>query len=688
MTPPRTPRGQRAGSKRTVQALAGSQLTIEDNDADAARRLLVEDLQASRGEVKARDSELLRMRMLLAESNERLEIALRSNRIGTWDLDLNDHTAHRSPIHNQIFGYQTMLPSWTFDLFLEHVVPEDHARVERLFRTAIAEQTDWTFECRIRRADGVIRDIWATGGHTRDSSGVPVRVQGLVQDVTERVRAGEQVRLALEAAPTGMLIMSSTGAVVLVNTQIEVLFGYAREELLGKNIDMLVPERFRTNDPAHRNAFFAKPARREVGAGLELFGLRKNGSEIPIEIGLTPFHTSEGDFVISSVVDVSQRRENDRIRNEFISTVSHELRTPLTSISGSLGLLQSGAVGVLPEKAAAMVRIAYQNSDRLRRIINDILDIGRIEAGRLDLQMVNAPIGELVRQALEANSGYAEKYKVRFLLEQSDTNDEAVVDVDRLMQVMTNLLSNAAKFSEPDAAVVVRILSGPTAVRVEVEDSGSGIPEAFRARIFEKFAQADSSATRRFEGTGLGLSIARKLVEAMGGTIGFSTMMGRGTIFHIELPRRSAALEGTLTRPLPTVPTNKVIVAMSVADPDMTMSAVPRILHVEDDADLTTVLRMTLVGRADVVHAGSLRDAEARLSEGGFDLVVLDQELPDGSGLGLLGRIPALLGRRVPVVVLSAGDISPKVRRQVDAALVKSLHSSTQIANTILSCLS
>ena len=282
----------------------------------------------------------------------------------------------------------------------------------------------------------------------------------LTRDNERFAIADERFHLAIEAAPTGMLMIDRAGKIVLVNAQVEKLFGYSRDELLGRQIEMLVPERFQGNHPEFRKDFFGTPKVRAMGADRDLYGLRKDGSEVPVEIGLNPLHTSEGNFVLSSIVDLSQRREIDRMRSEFVSTVSHELRTPLTSISGSLGLLQSGAMGSLTEKAAAMVRIAYKNSERLVRIINDILDIGKLEAGQLTLQLASIPLSELLRQSVEINSAYAEKYRVRFLLDGAPADDRVMADPDRLMQVVTNLLSNAAKFSPSGADVLVRLLTG------------------------------------------------------------------------------------------------------------------------------------------------------------------------------------------------------------------------------------
>jgi PAS domain S-box-containing protein len=511
----------------------------------------------------------------------------------------------------------------------------------------------------------------------------------LRKGLRKRKQLEEQFRLALEAAQTGMLMTDDTGTIVLVNAQIEKLFGYPRDELLGQPIEVLVPERFRTHHPGLREAFSRHPVARPMGAGRELFGLRKDGTEVPIEIGLNPLRTPDGEFVLSSVVDISHRQEIDRLRRSFISTVSHELRTPLTSISGSLGLLRSGAMGALPEKAAAMVRIAYQNSERLVRIINDILDIGKIDAGVLDLRMVDVSLRDLVQQSVEANMGYAEKHQVRFLFDTSSASGRVTVDTDRLMQVLSNLLSNAAKFSPPGADVLIRVMEGPTTMRVEVEDSGTGIPEKFRSRVFEQFAQADHSASRRFEGTGLGLNIARKLLEAMSGTIGFSTVMGQGTVFHFELPRVENALQPE-SPPVSAVSETgiyRALIAAAGAATNEVNSGVPRILHVEGDVDLISVIREALAGRADVVPAHSLKDAERLLREGGFSLAVLDQSLPDGSGLKLVDRIPDLVGHALPIIVLSTTDVSREVHAKVAAVVVKSQMSAVRIASTILSYL-
>jgi CheY-like chemotaxis protein len=333
-----------------------------------------------------------------------------------------------------------------------------------------------------------------------------------------------------------------------------------------------------------------------------------------------------------------------------------------------------------------MVRIAYNNSGRLVRIINDILDIGKLEAGRLELRLRRMPLADLLRQSIEANLSYAEKCGVRFLLDEQAANDPVLVDPDRFMQVLANLLSNAAKFSPPGADVLIRARTNAAKMRVEVEDHGPGIPETFQARVFEKFAQADASTTRPFEGTGLGLSIARKLIEAMGGSFGFTTRVGQGTIFHLELPCLDAAAAALRD----VQPMEKVAGQPALAMPDdrrVGKRKVPRLLYVEDDEDLINVIRETLAGRADIVAAHTLGEAERLLAENSFELIILDQALPDGSGISLVDRIPRLVGRSVPIVILSAADVPDEMHRKVAAVIAKSEASAAHVATTILSYL-
>jgi signal transduction histidine kinase len=379
------------------------------------------------------------------------------------------------------------------------------------------------------------------------------------------------------------------------------------------------------------------------------------------------------------------RRLQLQLRDEFISTVSHELRTPLTSIRGGLGLIEAGVLGKLPEKAEAMVKIALQNSERLVRIINDILDVEKIKSGGLEIHIESVGVRAILQQAIAVNQAYGAKYQVRFELEEVHATTEVAADSGRLLQVMANLLSNAAKFSPEGGLVQVRAIDLGTHVRFEVEDHGIGIPEAFRNRVFEKFAQADSSTSRRFEGTGLGLSITRQLLDAMGGTIGFTTNTGQGTTFHFELPHAGQTMQLARVDTLSDTQRCRVLIFGDNSAESRERIGTPRVLHVEDDADLSHVLEVALAGNVEVVLACSLAAAEALLRENPFSLLLLDMGLPDGSGLTLLERLPSILPHPMPVVILSASEVSRDVEQRVGAALVKSRVSEAHIVQTILS---
>ncbi|MFT3931688.1 MAG: PAS domain S-box protein [Spongiibacteraceae bacterium] len=239
--------------------------------------------------------------------------------------------------------------------------------------------------------------------------------------------------------------------------------------------------------------------------------------------------------IIGVAWDITELKRVARMKSEFVSSVSHELRTPLTSIRGSLGLVASGAVGELPAAAKDLIDIAHKNSERLSLLINDILDIEKIESGKMRLDIQPHSLRALLEQAIESNQGYTQNLSV-YLQAQIDSDKTIMVDVNRFMQVMANLISNAVKFSTPGDRVDITALGGDGCVRIEVCDRGPGIPLDFRDRIFQRFSQADSSDTRTRGGSGLGLAITKTLVEKMHGTIGFVDRDGGGTVFYVELP--------------------------------------------------------------------------------------------------------------------------------------------------------
>jgi signal transduction histidine kinase len=333
----------------------------------------------------------------------------------------------------------------------------------------------------------------------------------------------------------------------------------------------------------------------------------------------------------------TERKRLEWLKDEFVSTVSHELRTPLTSISGSLGLLMGNAAGNLPAPMARLLAIAYTNSQRLVRLVNDILDIEKMEAGRVIFNFRRVEVRSLVEQAIEANRGFAEGYGVRIRLDARTAAADVRADPDRLLQVVTNLLSNAIKFSPRDNEVVVAIDKGTDMVRLTVRDHGPGIPIDFKPLVFEKFAQADARDARQKGGTGLGLSIAKQIVDRLSGEVGFADAPGGGTIFHVQLPCWDHVANLTIDRD---------------AKPDAV-----RVLLCEDDLDTALNLREHLrrIGLA-TDFAYSVSDALASAAATQYRAILVDIHLPDGDGISLIVRLREMPQYRDTSIIVVSAD--------------------------------
>lgn len=374
---------------------------------------------------------------------------------------------------------------------------------------------------------------------------------------------------------------------------------------------------------------------------LELIMRYKNGRTRNVIIDGQPIKTVHGRKLGSVVVvhDITELKKNENIKNEFVSVVSHELRTPLTSIRGSLGLLLGGAVGSFSDKASKLLDIANKNCERLLLLINDILDIEKIEAGKMNFELKPVSIEQLVMDSINNNRLYGEKFSVKIKLTATAPDTYVYADPDRLMQVLTNLLSNAIKYSPHGGIVEIAITKDNNNVRVSVSDHGSGIPLDFQARIFQKFSQADSSTTRIKGGTGLGLSISKAILEKLDGTINFVSQLNQGTTFYFELP-------------LYVIETQQIEEPKSVTP---SFSNEDKLLICEDDIDQANYLLLLL--EAAGLHAdicSSVKEARFKLDTSNYQAILLDLILPDQDGISFIRELRHLeKTKNIPIIVLS-----------------------------------
>lgn len=417
---------------------------------------------------------------------------------------------------------------------------KDLALLQQLLEGVIA---DYQLEKRYVDKRGNVLWILLSVSLVRDALGVPLHFVSQIQDITDRFEAEKRLREREEYLSTlldnvidAIVTIDESGLIETFNPAAERIFGYGKADVVGQNVKLLMPERYREQHDSFLFAYRESGVPRILGKDLELPAQRRNGELFTMELAVSQITLQSQRRFIAVIRDISERKRIERMKNEFVSTVSHELRTPLTSIAGALGLINGGALGEVPAQMGEMLRIAQSNSQRLSGLINDLLDMDKLVAGKMTLDLHRLKLWPLLATAVEQNQPYATQHSVTLHLKPPLLDVEVRVDRQRFDQIMANLLSNAAKFSAPGADVEVSAALAETRVRISVRDFGMGIPEAFRARIFGKFSQADATDTRQKGGTGLGLAITKELIERMAGAIGFESVEGQGTVFWVELP--------------------------------------------------------------------------------------------------------------------------------------------------------
>ena len=459
-----------------------------------------------------------------------------------------------------------------------------------------------------------------------------------LRNLNERLMQSEiRSRLLIEATKDYAIIMlDPLGFVTTWNKGAEHIMGYKSTEIIGQHFSCFYTlDEINANVPARELAQVLKKGRLEE----EAFRVRKNGERFWANEIATPLYDDKQELLGFGKItrDLTERKKVENLKDEFISVVSHELRTPLTSIQGSLSLLLGGAVGAFDEKVQKLLSIAESNCGRLVRLVNDILDIQKIEAGKMVFDLKPLTLEKLVREAIAANQMYAEKYGVSIHFDAGPAGIQVNADQGRLMQVLTNLISNAVKFSLQGGVISISITPRKKLVRVNIKDTGSGIAPEFQKKIFEKFSQADASNTRQKGGTGLGLTISKAIIERMSGQLAFTSEVDVGSNFYFDLPNWNETQ------------------IQAMAKRHQRPADALKVLICEDDEDQASYLQDSLMSAgysADVAYTAAT--AKQMLAGQEYGAICLDLILPDQDGVSLIKELRAQQHEhQLPIIVVS-----------------------------------
>ncbi|HEY9660076.1 MAG TPA: response regulator, partial [Allocoleopsis sp.] len=689
----------------------------------------------------------------LRESEARLRLALEAAQMSTWDWDLLANQVIWSGGHEHLFGRDKGQFDGSYEMFMSHIHPDDRTPLLRTLNQAKQDHRDYSCEFRVVWADNSIHWIESRGKFFYNEAGAAIRMIGTMRDIShrkqveadlhlaknelelrvaertaelfslnrrlqaeldERQRTQEALRISqarfagiVSVADDAIISIDRHQQITLFNRGAEKIFGYSESEVLGKPLDVLMPLRYVQMHQRHVVDFGdSTSAARRMAERREIYGRRKDGTEFPAEASISKLDLGEEKLFTVILRDITERKQVERMKDEFISVVSHELRTPLTSIHGSLGMLMSGLLQANSEQGKRLLQIAVESTDRLVRLVNDILDIERIESGKVKMEKVDCLVDDLVGEAIDVVQPIADKAQVSLIVSASALSIWA--DPDRLVQTLTNLLSNAIKFSPPGSSVELStILVDPEkidpdqleqdkpeqdkleqdkleqdkleqdaidpaspqgihasmlkakilapAILFTVRDRGRGIPADKLDSIFERFQQVDSSDSRNHDGTGLGLAICRSIVQQHGGQIWVESCMGQGSSFYFTIP--------AVTQPhLDTVSGVDALQALPPA-PDRLPHVAPLVLICDDDTPTRNLLKILLEERQyRVITVASGEEAIAQAQQQLPDVILMDLLLPGMSGWETIATLKQQeLTRSIPIIIcsISTPDLVP-----------------------------
>ena len=525
--------------------------------AEASARLAEErgkELELARAEMERR---VVERTAELANSRAHLEDAQRLAHVGNWEWDIATGAMDCSGEMHRMVGLATFVAKRTVDDFLGCIHPEDRDTLRAAIQSAVKARGSFEQEHRIIRPDGEVRVIHLRGQVVAGETGEAVRLFGTSQDITERKQVENKFRGLLEAAPDSMVIVDTDGQITLVNSKTEQMFGYSREELIGKPVEVLMPDRFRTIHAGHRRFYAAAPRARAMGAGLELFGRRKDGSEFAAEVALSPVDTGSEMLITAAIRDITERkrveehiralnaeleqrvagrtaelrRSNEELQ-QFAYIASHDLQEPLRTVSGFTQLLARRYEHNLDEDADEFIRFIVDATGRMHKLISALLEYSRAGSGEPGREMTDC--NQVLEEALTNLHAAVEESGAQI---EHGTMPVLSARPNQLIRVFQNLISNAIKYcDQPPPQIHLSAERCHDAWCFEVADNGPGIDPRHADRIFLPFRRLQNEQP----GTGVGLAIAKKIVQRHGGRIWVEPNQPRGSIFRFTVPDRES----------------------------------------------------------------------------------------------------------------------------------------------------